>query len=105
MMMMGGLILVSFLDVCMYPGFSTCRFNFRGVSGSSGRATWRGGGEKDDMRAVCSYMMALDPPPKGVVILGYSYGSVIGSAVGGAMPEVRGWSSDDGWQEEEKELQ
>jgi alpha/beta superfamily hydrolase len=70
-------------------GFTTCRFNFRGFGGSTGRPTWRGGGERDDMLAVCKHMLNLSPsPPTHLILIGYSYGSIIASSVGGALPEV-----------------
>lgn len=70
-------------------GFTTLRFNFRGVAPSEGRTSWTGNGEKEDMQAVCEYaLQKLESPPEKLIVIGYSFGSVVGSAVAGEMPEV-----------------
>lgn len=66
------------------------RFNFRGVAGSTGRATWGGGGERNDVKAACKYLLDLPTPPKHLVLIGYSYGSIIGGSVLDDIPEVSG---------------
>lgn len=35
----------------------------RGIGGSTGRGSWRGTGEMEDVRSVCAYL--LSPPPEG----------------------------------------
>lgn len=75
-------------------GFTTIRFNFRGVAPSTGRASWRGGGEKDDMTAVCRYALSsLPDPPETLILIGYSFGSLIASAVAGEMAEVYAYAA------------
>ncbi|EWM29361.1 hypothetical protein Naga_100028g26 [Nannochloropsis gaditana] len=75
-------------------GFTTLRFNFRGVLPSTGRTSWTGAGEKADMRAVCEYALtALQDPPQKLLIVGYSHGSVVGAALGGEMPEVHAYAA------------
>ena len=75
-------------------GFTTLRFNFRGVPPSTGRTSWTGAGEKDDMRAVCEYALTqFERPPRKIIIIGYSHGSVVGSALGGEMPEVHAYAA------------
>lgn len=75
-------------------GFTTLRFNFRGVAPSTGRTSWTGVGEKEDMRAVCEYALTrLESPPQKLLIIGYSYGSVVGSALGGEMPQVHAYAA------------
>lgn len=75
-------------------GFTTLRFNFRGVAPSTGRTSWTGAGEKEDMRAVCEYALTqLESPPQKLLIIGYSHGSVVGSALGGEMPQVHAYAA------------
>ncbi len=75
-------------------GFTTIRYNQRGVPPSTGRTSWTGAGENDDMKAVCEYALTkLDAPPRKLIIIGYSFGSVAGSAVGGEMPEVHAYAA------------
>ena len=41
------------------------------------------------MKAMIQHAMKLGPtPPSKVILIGYSYGSVIATAVGGEAPEV-----------------
>jgi alpha/beta superfamily hydrolase len=64
-------------------GMTTLRFNFRGVGGSSGRGSWRGGGEIEDLRTVMAYLREIEGGPKRLILIGYSYGSMISAAVAG----------------------
>lgn len=63
---------------------SVVRFDFRGAGDSSGRGSWRGMGEVEDLRNVCSFLYK-NKGIKKVLIVGYSYGAVIGSRVAGEM--------------------
>ncbi|KQC07130.1 MAG: hypothetical protein APR62_06850 [Smithella sp. SDB] len=58
--------------------YSTMRFNFRGVGGSSGYYD-EGRGEKEDIYAVCEYLKktGLDK----LYLAGYSFGAWVGSKV------------------------
>ncbi|GAM19245.1 hypothetical protein SAMD00019534_024200 [Acytostelium subglobosum LB1] len=62
----------------------TLCFNFRGVGKSEGRGSWRGSYEQEDTLAAVRYLIneaPLQRRPKRVIIIGYSYGSVIGASV------------------------
>jgi uncharacterized protein len=56
--------------------YSTLRFNFLGVGGSSG-AYDEGRGEQDDIQAVCKYLMNIGI--KKISFAGYSFGAWVGS--------------------------
>jgi alpha/beta superfamily hydrolase len=59
-------------------GFSTLRFNFRGVGKSSGMYD-EGRGEQEDILAVCRYLTCQGMT--GLFFAGYSFGSWVGSKV------------------------
>eukprot|EP01133_Synstelium_polycarpum_P010576 gene10576-12303_t len=62
----------------------TLCFNFRGVGASGGKGSWRGGHEREDVLAAVNYLLHEAPlarRPTRVVIVGYSYGAVIGASV------------------------
>jgi len=63
-------------------GWPVLRFNFRGVGASSG-AYDDGIGEQDDVRAALDFMGR-----DGIVLAGFSFGSVVGLTVGAADPRV-----------------
>ncbi|KAI8800713.1 Alpha/Beta hydrolase protein [Cladochytrium replicatum] len=70
-------------------GFSTARFNFRGVGRSSGRTSFRGFAERDDVLAVYRHLMANESfKPTKIILCGYSYGSMCTSAVACEIPEA-----------------
>jgi len=75
-------------------GYTTVRFNFRGVGKSSGRGTWRGAAEREDVLAVCNYLLNDDNAPcpnvESIITVGYSYGSVIASSVVNDDPNIIG---------------
>jgi uncharacterized protein len=58
--------------------YSTLRFNFRGVGGSTGVYD-EGRGEKEDILAVCEYLKQLDL--KELFLAGYSFGGWVGSKI------------------------
>jgi alpha/beta superfamily hydrolase len=58
-------------------GFTVLTFNFRGVGGSEGSATWRGLDERADFACALEYARALDGVDK-VYLVGYSFGSAVG---------------------------
>ncbi|EGF76841.1 hypothetical protein BATDEDRAFT_92264 [Batrachochytrium dendrobatidis JAM81] len=72
-------------------GYTTLRFNFRGVGGSTGRTSFRGLGEIEDVVTVCNYVLTcthcLEPPTK-LILCGYSYGSVATGAAASQIPQV-----------------
>ena len=59
-------------------GFSTLRFNFRGVGGSSGRYD-EGKGETDDLLAACQFLKERANEGARFAIAGYSFGAWISS--------------------------
>jgi len=64
----------------------TLRFNFRGVGQSEGKYA-DGIGERDDARAALDYLTERFPQTP-VTMMGFSFGSVVGLAVGSAEPRV-----------------
>ena len=58
--------------------FSTLRFNFRGVGGSTGVYD-EGRGEKEDILAVCEYLKKLGLTE--LFFAGYSFGAWVGSKI------------------------
>jgi alpha/beta superfamily hydrolase len=58
--------------------YSTLRFNFRGVGGSTGVYD-EGGGEKEDIFAVCEYLTKHGL--KKLFLAGYSFGAWVGSKI------------------------
>eukprot|EP00439_Symbiodinium_sp_Y106_P059905 s513_g8.t2 len=84
-------------------GCTTVRFNFRGGIGS-------GAGSVEDVKAVAAWMTKPNPLPETggrilcshVLIVGYSYGSIIGAAAAAEIPSVIGYAAlgpplDYGW--------
>ncbi|EGG21992.1 hypothetical protein DFA_01878 [Cavenderia fasciculata] len=62
----------------------TLCFNFRGVRKSTGSGSWRGGSERADTLGAVDYLLnevPLDRRPSRIIIIGYSYGSVIGMSI------------------------
>jgi uncharacterized protein len=62
------------------------RFNFRGVGKSMGKFA-DGAGERDDARAALDYLTDRFPNARAVM-MGFSFGSVVGLAVGAEDPRV-----------------
>lgn len=63
-------------DVFSDHGFSTLRFNFRGVGASTGSYD-EGRGEKQDILSACEYMKSRGV--KKIILAGYSFGAWVGS--------------------------
>jgi len=78
-------------------GFTVCRFNFRGVQGSSGWSSFTGSNEKEDLLAVAQFLLAgsvvggtrVEPVSK-LLLVGYSFGSIICGSLIDEIPEVQG---------------
>ena len=68
-------------------GWAALRFNFRGVGGSSGSHD-EGRGEQDDVLAAAQWMAQRTPGP--LVLMGYSFGSLVGSAAAGRVAGLAG---------------
>jgi alpha/beta superfamily hydrolase len=73
-------------------GFSTLRFNFRGVGRSQGVHD-RGEGELSDAAAALDWMQELNPNAPYVWVAGFSFGAWIGMQLLMRRPEIRGWIS------------
>lgn len=70
-------------------GYSALRFNFRGVGRSKGISSIRGGSERSDVVSVVEWAMANMAGIERCVILGYSYGSLVGWSVMDKCPAVQ----------------
>ncbi|KAI8613761.1 Alpha/Beta hydrolase protein [Chytriomyces sp. MP71] len=73
--------------------FMTVRFNFRGVGQSTGRGSFTGSGEVDDVLSVAKYVKErVDLRPKYFLLCGYSYGSIpvctVSSELDGCIGEI-----------------
>lgn len=73
-------------------GFSTLRFNFRGVGRSQGIFD-RGEGELSDAAAALDWMQELNPNAPYAWISGFSFGAWIGMQLLMRRPEIRGFIS------------
>mmetsp|Transcript_8151 Transcript_8151/g.10318 ORF Transcript_8151/g.10318 Transcript_8151/m.10318 type:complete len:233 (+) Transcript_8151:91-789(+) len=61
-------------------GYSTLRFNFRGVGASRGSSSWKGVSEREDVKNAIEFVKTFDGIEK-VVIVGYSFGSAVSLAI------------------------
>lgn len=73
-------------------GFSTLRFNFRGVGNSQGEYSG-GDGELADAASALDWMQDLNPNAPYVWVGGFSFGAWIGMQLLMRRPEIRGWVS------------
>ena len=70
-------------------GFSTLRFNFRGVGRSQGMFD-RGEGELSDAASALDWMQELNPNAPYVWVAGFSFGAWIGMQLLMRRPEIKG---------------
>ncbi|MBI2978171.1 MAG: alpha/beta hydrolase [Rhodospirillales bacterium] len=73
-------------------GFSTLRFNFRGVGRSQGRFD-NGQGELSDAAAALDWMQTHNPNTTACWIAGFSFGAWVGMQLMMRRPEIRGFIS------------
>lgn len=73
-------------------GFSTLRFNFRGVGNSQGEYS-EGEGELADAAAALDWMQEINQNAPYVWVAGFSFGAWIGMQLLMRRPEIRGWVS------------
>ena len=73
-------------------GFSTLRFNFRGVGRSQGRFD-NGQGELSDAASALDWMQAHNPNTTACWIAGFSFGAWVGMQLMMRRPEIRGFIS------------
>jgi hypothetical protein len=87
---MHSLVISTAADVAYQEGFSTLRFNFRGV-GKSGGSYGEGIGEREDVRAAIDYFFsALGHANSPLILLGYSFGAWAALPVGAQDNRVKG---------------
>jgi len=68
-------------EAAFQEGFSTLRFNFRGV-GESGGSYGEGIGEREDVKAAADYLHStLKVNPSPLILVGYSFGAWAGFPV------------------------
>jgi hypothetical protein len=66
------------VEVASHEGFSTLRFNFRGVGESEG-SYGEGIGEREDVRAAADYLsLKLEDNHSPLILIGYSFGAWAG---------------------------
>lgn len=73
-------------------GFSTLRFNFRGVGRSQGEYD-RGEGELSDAATALDWMQKINPNAKSVWVGGFSFGAWVGMQLLMRRPEIEGFIS------------
>jgi len=74
-------VITAAVQTVSQSGFSTLRFNFRGV-GSSGGSYGDGIGEKEDVKAAIEYLSSrLKGSAIPLILLGYSFGAWVGLPV------------------------
>jgi hypothetical protein len=74
-------VITTAVEVASQEGFSTLRFNFRGVGESEG-SYGEGIGEREDVRAVADYFYArLKDNHRPLILVGYSFGAWAGFPV------------------------
>jgi len=79
---MHNLVISTAVDAAYQEGFSTLRFNFRGV-GRSGGSYGEGLGEREDVKAAIDTLFsALGHPGLPLILLGYSFGAWAALPVG-----------------------
>ena len=79
---MHNLVISTAVDAASQGGFSTLRFNFRGV-GRSGGSYSEGVGEREDVKAAIEYLFsALGHSDAPLALLGYSFGAWAALPVG-----------------------
>lgn len=73
-------------------GFTTLRFNFRGVGRSQGEFD-HGAGELSDAAAALDWVQSMHPDARGCWVAGFSFGSWIGMQLLMRRPEIEGFIS------------
>ena len=73
-------VITAAAEVASGEGFSTLRFNFRGVGESSGSYS-EGIGEREDVRAGIDFLSSRLDKSSPLVLLGYSFGAWVGLRV------------------------
>ncbi|UCG12419.1 MAG: alpha/beta hydrolase [Deltaproteobacteria bacterium] len=79
-------VVESLIRVFLQEGFTTLRFNFRGVGGSQGEYD-QGQGEQTDVRSALKYMTQREK--REISLVGYSFGAWVNVLAGTAQEEVQ----------------
>jgi uncharacterized protein len=87
---MHNLVISTAVDAASQEGFSTLRFNFRGV-GRSGGSYSEGVGEREDVKAAIDYLFSsLGHSDSPLILLGYSFGAWAALPVGMQDNRIKG---------------
>lgn len=71
-------VMTTAVEVASQEGFSTLRFNFRGVGESEG-SYGEGIGEREDVKSATEYLSSrIKSDPFPLILLGYSFGAWVG---------------------------
>ncbi len=89
---MNNKIAYSLFQTFAEQGFSTLRFNFRGVGRSQGEFD-HGEGELGDAAAALDWLQSVNPNSAGVWMGGFSFGAWIGMQLLMRRPEIDGYVS------------
>lgn len=89
---MNNRVTVSLYNAFVENGFSTIRFNFRGVGRSEGDYD-KGEGELTDTAAVLDWIQSINQGSREIWIAGFSFGSLIGMQLLMRRPEISGFIS------------
>ncbi|CAG8456023.1 9290_t:CDS:2 [Paraglomus brasilianum] len=84
-------VVVAIEEFFLGKDYLTLAFNFRGVGKSEGRTSWTGAPECDDYRTMVDFLanrgtvsgkqLLQIPPVSEIIIVGYSYGSLIATSL------------------------
>lgn len=89
---MNNRVTVSLYNAFVENGFSTVRFNFRGVGKSEGVFD-KGEGEFNDTALVLDWIQSVNRGHRDIWIAGFSFGALIGMQLLMRRPEVTGFVS------------
>lgn len=89
---MNNKVIYSLYQTFVRRGFSTLRFNFRGVGRSQGKFD-SGHGEMSDAASALDWMQAHNPNARLCWIAGFSFGAWIGMQLMMRRPEINGFIS------------
>ena len=87
---MNNKIVLTLFQTFVRRGFSTLRFNFRGVGRSQGEFD-RGEGELSDAAAALDWLQAMNPNAVACWVAGYSFGAWIAMQLLMRRPEIQGF--------------
>jgi alpha/beta superfamily hydrolase len=83
-------VVATAVGAAFQKGFTTLRFNFRGVGGSEGSYE-EGIGEQEDVRAAVEYLISTLKAPGSVLIVGgYSFGAMMSLPIAVRDDRIRG---------------